>query len=87
MVQIRVRENHEIQHNASPPTGGYPIEPLIPVEHVSGTAIYVEVVVGEERLKNGNIGLPKRTSKSGDGGSDFMFRRRLLGFRWSGRTQ
>jgi len=34
------------------PAGGYPIEPLIPIEHVSGTAIYVEITLRQERLKD-----------------------------------
>ena len=69
------------------PAGGYPGEPLIPVEHVAGTAIYVEVVLGEERLKHGGISFLKGTSKGGDSGSDFLFWHSLLGDRRGGCNQ
>ena len=70
------------------PAGGYPSKPLIPTEHLSGTAIYVEIILRQERLKDGGIGFLKRTSKRGDGGSNFAFWRRLLGCcRWWGKQQ
>jgi len=34
----------------------YPFEPFIPIQHVSGSAIYVNIVFREERLQGGDIG-------------------------------
>ncbi len=45
------------------PARRYPFEPLVPIQHASGTPIYVQIVLCEEPLKDGDIGSHKGSTK------------------------